>query len=564
MKANVTEDPSQATLPASEDALSRIREGSRSKLRRRLRGDLDNITLMALRKEPDRRYTSVQQFAEDIRRHLEGLPVSAAKASWSYRAGKFVRRHKVGIAASSLVVIAVFSGVVTTVREARIAAANERRAEQRFNDVRKLANSLMFEIHDAIRDLPGSTPARRLLVNRALEYLDSLSSQSKGDISLQKELAAAYERVGDVLGYPYAANLGDRPGAERSYRKALAIRESLAATIPNDAELQRDLVGNYFRVAQVLDMSGSFPEALDALRKALLIAQRIATVSNDTWVAEHIAGDYYFTAAIQIETGDLAAALENYQRSASIRDAALQAHPDNLSLRTHLAADYAGLAKCLELKHDLPNAIQTQTKATVILEGVTKANPSNATLAEYLGEGINRLATYHYEHHEAASALEDYRRAHQIFGDLLTADPKNSLAKSNFGFSNNGIAHSLVEMGKPASALRVFRDSIGTFEEMSPSNSSNRYLRTGLADAYSGLGDAYSRVAAGNGIAANQKREYWEESRSFCQKSLALWNDKEKRGELESGERQATSEVSKCIAKSEAQLLATAHPVTSH
>src|SRR6266487_2225423 len=142
--------------------------------------------LHSLCKEPQRRYASVEQFAEDIHRHLERLPIIARRDSWRYRAGKFAIRHKIGVAATALVLLAVLGGVTATVREARIAAANQRRAEQRFNDVRKLAKSLMFEIHDSIKDLPGSTSARRLLVTRALEYLDSLNEQSKGDISLQQ------------------------------------------------------------------------------------------------------------------------------------------------------------------------------------------------------------------------------------------------------------------------------------------------------------------------------------------------------------------------------------------
>ena len=549
-----TEPPDDAKQAAeAREALSGLPEGSPAKLRRRLSGDLDTIVLRALRKGPQRRYTSVEQFAEDIRRHLDGLPVTARPDSWSYRAEKFVIRHKLAVTATALVLTAVMGGVAATVREARIAAVNERRAEQRFNDVRKLANSLMFEIHDSIRDLPGSTPARRLLVTRALEYLDNLSAQSKGDVSLQKELAAAYERVGDVLGYPYAANLGDKPGALQSYRKALAIREGLAVAIPNDADLQRDLVGNYIRVAQILDSGGDFAGALDVLGKALPIARRIAAGGNDPGLADHLAGDYYFTASIQVETGDLASAQRNYEEAAAIHGAALQAHPNSLPLRTHLAADYAGSAKCIELKHDLPNAIRMQSKATQILEEVSGSNPSNGTITEYLGEAINRLATYRNEQGDPAAALETYRRAHQIFGDLLAADPKNSLARSNFGFSDNGIGRSLVALGKPADATKVFRESIATFEEMSPRTATNRYLRTGLADAYSGMGGAYSVLAVGNNVAPNQKREYWGDARSYCEKSLALWNDKEKRGELESGEHTEPARAAECVANSEAQ-----------
>ena len=92
--------------------------------------------------------------------------------------------------------------MLITLREARI-------AERRFNDVRSLSNSLIFDIHDSIKDLPGSTPARKLIVDRALQYLDSLAQESRGDISLQRELAAAYERVGLVQGHYLQNSLGD-------------------------------------------------------------------------------------------------------------------------------------------------------------------------------------------------------------------------------------------------------------------------------------------------------------------------------------------------------------------
>ena len=506
---------------------------------------------MSLRKEPQRRYASVEQFAEDIRRHLEGLPVTARRDSWRYRAGKFAIRHKLGVAATALVVLAVVGGVTATVREARIAAASQRRAEQRFNDVRKLANSLMFEIHDAIRDLPGSTAARRLIVTHAQEYLDSLSQQSKGDVSLQKELAAAYERVGDVLGNPYGANLGDKDGALQSYRKALAIRESLAVGARNDAELNRDVAGTYVRIAQTLESGGDFAGALAALGKAQGIAEGLAASSKDPVLLDLCAGVYYFTASIQVQTGNLATALANYRHSASIRDAALQVKPESVPLRAHLAADDAGIAKCLELSHVFQQAIEMQSKASAILDDVAQSNPQNATLSEYLGEGLNRLATYRNEQGDAAAALDTYRKAHGIFGELMKADPKNRLAKSNFGFSNDGIASSLMALGRPAEAAKVFQESISTFEEMSPRTEGSRYPRSGLAEAYSGLGDADALLATGKGLSEDQRRECWTQAHAAYQKSLALWNDKEKRGELESGEHDSRALVAQRIAETE-------------
>ena len=462
-----------------------------------------------------------------------------------------------GVAASVLILLAVAGGVAATIREARIAAANERRAEQRFNDVRKLANSLIFEIHDAIRELPGSTAARRLIATRALEYLDSLSSQSKGDVSLQKELAAAYERVGDVLGYPYAANLGDAAGALQSYGRALAIREPMTAG-SQDAALQRDLVATYFRVAQVQEFNGNFNEAIAALAKAQPIAERLAKGSNDPALADLSAGTYYFTANVQNQTGQVAAALENYRHASAIRNAALQSNPKNLSLRTHLAADYTGIARCLALQHDLARAIEMQAQANTILDAGSKANPGNVSLAEFLGEGINQLAAYQKEHGETVAALETYGRAHTIFGGLAAADPKNVLAKGNFGLSGMGIANCQLAMGKLAIAAKVFRESIATFEEMSPTAAGSRYPRSGLATAYAGLADAYSGLASERNLPRNQARAYWQEAHSACEKSLSVWNDKEKRGELDSDEREAPKQAAQCVANTEAQLSAPA------
>jgi serine/threonine protein kinase len=149
-----------ASNPANPEDLSALRETSPEKLRKRLSGDLDNIVLMALRKEPSRRYPSVEQFAADIQRHLQNVPVAARKDTLRYRTSKFVRRHKTGVLAFSSATLAVFIGLGIAVHEARIARFERARAERRFNDVRKMANSLMFDAHDSIKDLLGECTRR--------------------------------------------------------------------------------------------------------------------------------------------------------------------------------------------------------------------------------------------------------------------------------------------------------------------------------------------------------------------------------------------------------------------
>ena len=109
------------TRPSEADLLARQRGVSVAKLRRELAGDLDNIVLMAMRKEPDRRYSSAERLAADVNRSLQQLPVMARPAGWSYRAVKFIRRNTLLVALSSLLVIALvgFSSI-TYVQSQRV------------------------------------------------------------------------------------------------------------------------------------------------------------------------------------------------------------------------------------------------------------------------------------------------------------------------------------------------------------------------------------------------------------------------------------------------------------
>jgi eukaryotic-like serine/threonine-protein kinase len=536
------------------EQISGVREGSPAKLRRRLAGDLDNILLMALRKEANRRYSSVEQFSEDVRRHLKGLPIVASKGSWRYRAEKFVQRHKMAMTAAVVVVLAIAGGVGATIREARIARANAGRAERRFNDVRNLANALMFEIDDSIKDLPGATPARKLLVSRASEYLDSLSREAKGDASLEKELARAYERVGDVLGSPYRANLGDSPGALESYQKAMAIRERLETAHPQNADFRGEWFGNYIRVAIILENSGDLSGALNSLQKALPIAKTIPLEVTNPVQADRLAGVWYYTAELLVKTGEIERAFDSYQQGKSIRMAALQANPQNTLLRTHLAADYVGLAKLMERKGDLEKAIETQNEAIEILSQVWNDNPNNATLREYLAEAVNHSSALQRETGNAAEALIAARRAHQLFSGLVEADPKNSLAKANFGFSDIDTGRALVLLGMPTEAMPVFQEAAVTFQEMAPLTSRNRYLRTGLAQAYAGLGDSQAALAQRKHLSANESRQNWRGARIWYDKSLHVWTEKQTRGELEDDERSEPKLVADSLARCEAKL----------
>jgi non-specific serine/threonine protein kinase/serine/threonine-protein kinase len=392
---------------ATAQSVSETRDEIPEKLQRRLRGDLDNIVLKALRKEPERRYASVEQFSEDIRRHLEGLPVTARPDTFWYRSSKFVRRHKAGVAAAIIVLLTLVTGLAVTVHETFIARAERAKAEQRFNDVRKLANSLLFEVHDAIQTLPGATPARKLIVDRALQYLDALAKEAKGDLSLQRELGAAYEKVGDVQGGFRSSNLGDIPGSIASYRKSLAIREAVVAADPANIAAQRELLTSHGKLSDAFTGVGDPAGSLDQLRQLLPIAERL-----------------------------------------------LAADPKNLEDRRNLALAYLDYGWKRASSANWKSGLADCEKAASMLESLAAAEPGDRRVGRVLALAYERigdvLSDYGKQH---AESLAMHRKALVIEESLLTKDAQNTGLRRLKAWETVDIGDELPQ----TCILRVFR-----------------------------------------------------------------------------------------------------------
>jgi eukaryotic-like serine/threonine-protein kinase len=267
---SVAKESASVASEARADAVLSDREPTPARLRKRLSGDLDSILLMALRKEPERRYGSVQQFAEDINRHLNGLPVTATRGSWSYTAGKFVARHRAGVAATALVILALVAGIAATERQARIARMERAKAQKRLDDVRTFSNSLIFDINDALQDVPGTTPARKLLLDRASQYLDRVSKDADGDSDLQRELAHAYQRLATVQGDATVSNVGEVSASEVSSQKAMALYEQVARANPKNTIDQLNLA-TIHRLKGFSDVY--YPTGRPEIEKALAITE---------------------------------------------------------------------------------------------------------------------------------------------------------------------------------------------------------------------------------------------------------------------------------------------------
>ena len=208
---------------------------------KRLDPDLEAVLLKALRKEPAERYLTVEQFASDVRAYLDNQPVAARRGTVRYRAGKFVRRHRVALAGAGLLAASLIAGSAGILWQAGVANQERRKSEARSADLRQLSNSLLSELDEAIRQLPGSTGVQKLLVTRVLEHLDRMAADAHGDRLTQLDLVDAYTRLGNIQGNGYEQNLGDRPGALASIDKAVALAQALADSAPKDPDVLRGL-----------------------------------------------------------------------------------------------------------------------------------------------------------------------------------------------------------------------------------------------------------------------------------------------------------------------------------
>jgi eukaryotic-like serine/threonine-protein kinase len=510
--------PSERAVSSPESDARAARRGTTAlKLAKRLQGDLDAIVLRALGRTPSSRYSSVEQLAEDVARHRAHHPVQARGRTPGYAARLFVRRHRAVIGAAAVLAVAVVGGLVAVLWQASIARDAGARAERRFNDVRALAGSLIFDVYDAIDDVPGTTPARQLIVKRAVEYLDSLAREASGDVGLQRELARAFIRVGDVQGNPTKSNVGDPTGAIVSYQRAIALAEAVRAANPDDVDALRTLASAHRQRGDVLALTGDKEKALaDTEESERLFAQIAAR-------GDALPDDRIAVGVAAIKLGDLLGNpnFENLGRGSSANLAyskALEtfrqldrATPNDVNLRRYLGVTLERIGTMHEDAKQWTDAATSYQESFEIRRALAASETTHRDIQRDLGVAHEKLAGVQRAQSGAAAAVAEYRQALTVYERLAGADPTDANAARTVAIGRENLADVLRESGSVTEALDLYRKALDGHRGFVTQDGHNVRAKCDTARVAESLGDVLASAEAPGACAS------WRESQQVRQ-----------------------------------------------
>jgi len=480
----------QAVLNADPIPASRV-PGVPPTRARKMRGDLENILTKAVAKDPNRRYASAEQLADDLESFRRGFPVRARADTIVYRVRRFVGRHRFASAAGIVSVASLVAALIFSTWQARI-------AERRFDDLREFAHAIVFDVNDVLSTISGTTAARKLVVDTALRYLDRLSEERSADAALREELAAAYIRVGKVQGGAFLPNLGDVKGAVSSFAKAIAT----VGPSPATTALERLRIEAHINIALLatdpMDGAPEFDRAIAAGERQLAIDP------DDVQTLRLMAQAYHGKATNAHATNHVPDHERAVARAIEIRERVVQLSPGSWQDETDFAREHSQHALALQQKGDPVAALAKLRHARALLEPVLTRAPSNQVVIRALAECRSRTGAVLAGLGRIPESVAEIEAAIDLLTPLVTSDANNRQYLADLATAWVRLGDVRRAEGRLHEALALHQRALHVRRERATRDSSFMFVPWGLATSLNAVGEILLALSPRNWLEARQ------------------------------------------------------------
>lgn len=424
--------------------------------RHAMRGDLDIIVAKALRKVPLERYGTVAEFAADLRAWRTGRPVSAARQSFGYLGRRFVRRHRAAVAGSAALACILAAGSGATLWQARIAGQERDKAQNRFRQVQQFSRSLLLEVHEALRTVPGATESRRLLLDRAVQFLDGLAADAGQDDEFTLELAAGYQQLGNVQGNQVSDNVGDTKAAIVSLEKAAALVDGVRTRRPDDPDVLIRAITVHFSLAAVRIERGDAEAARSQAVHEALVQELEARHPGIPRIIATVAKGHSDIGRFRADRDDFPGAEQAYREAVRLFESAPQAGRATADLRDHaFALKRLGAVLLRAGKYD-DSERQYRQALALDEEGIRRDDrPESRYDITFTLSDLGLIQSRRGEWRDAVALWE---RALEIRRAVVAVDPRNTRALV-------GVAALLGRLGNAASVAQDPPTSVARYRE---------------------------------------------------------------------------------------------------
>lgn len=446
-------------------------------LKPELRGDLDNILRKALHRDPDRRYESVRALADDLHAWLEGRTVRATPDSFIYRTKTALKRNRLLAGMALLAAISLVTGTAVSIYQGR-------RAHQRFNQVRHLANVFLFDFEHSIREIPGTLDARKLVASTAQEYLQQLSNEARHDASLQREIAHAWELLANVQGSLQAGG-GRSPAQTESLLRSIAIRRDLGDNRSSDPALHLKYIELASELGYRLQDGKSSQRAQAWADEAIGLSEKWLTAEPNNSEALMAATLAFTRGATTYElAGQIDRSIQTLEKAILYGQTALSIRPDDRLARLRLCAAERTYSELLHTVKRYSDALDHALNALRLVAPLWEADPADREVRGHFrtsnsAVGSAERALGSKEPGHLSRSIPYLRQAFDLSEREMNEDPGNTKYRRAFVVDSHRLASAFIDLKQFGRAAALYDKSgkvTRRLTELDPANRRSWYM----------------------------------------------------------------------------------------